>query len=395
MGIRMSDWPSPTGKSRLAGRWTGKRAAALFVLAAALALPVRGDPADDPSAVVVIGGLAPDGALAAATDVVPGQWRLETLAPRAIPSGSSAHPDLDRLARTYQEADFLRCLNRIEHTVNPDQLLELGFRDEAAQAGTLAAACALGAGDEARARDLLRRLAARELVEPQLLRGTTPAFQRLADEERVAAQRRGWVTVDVRSEPDGASIHVNGVKRCPAAPCRVHLLRGEHVMVAHKLGHRPRTLTPAFDGDHAVTFTLDAASAEETRGQLATALGAGADPSAVEIPRATASAFGVGLLVLVWVRDWQVHAAAYQAGSTSMTHVAVDGRGATPRAVAAALHGWRATVESHIQARAERASISRFNEVVFWALGIALAFASFALAFRLHRSKVRHGVAFR
>jgi hypothetical protein len=90
-----------------------------------------------------------------------------------------------------------------------------------------------------------------------------------------------------------------------------------------------------------------------------------------------------------------VHAAAYQAGSNSMTHVALDGRDATPRAVAAALHGWRATVESHTQARAERASISRVNEVVFWVLGVAVAFASFALAFRLHRSKVRHSVAFR
>ena len=58
-------------------------------------------------------------------------------------------------------------------------------------------------------------------------------------------------------------------------------------------------------------------------------------------------------------------------------------------------HGWRATAGSHTQARAERASISRFSEVVFWAWGVAFAFASFALAFRLHRSKVRHSVAFR
>ena len=226
-----------------------------------------------------------------------------------------AQTELDTLARSYREADFLRCLTRVEHALDPDQLLQRGHRAEAAQAGTLAAACALGAGDEARARDLLRRLSVRELVEPRLLRGTTPAFQRLADEERQAAQRRGWVAVDVRSEPDGASIHVNGVERCPAAPCRVHLLRGEHVLVAKKLGHRSRTLTPVLEGDHAVTMKLDPASADETRGQLAAALGAGVDPSAVEIPRAAASAFGVDLLVLVWTRNWQMHAAAYQAGS--------------------------------------------------------------------------------
>jgi hypothetical protein len=367
---------------------------ALLAFVSALGLPTRGDPANDPSAIVVIGGLPPDGALAVADDVVPGQWRLETLLPRAVSTGAS-HEQLDLLARSYQEADFLRCLTRVEQSLDPDQLLQHGHRDAAARAGTLGAACALGAGDEARARDLLRRLAVRELVEPQLLRGTTPGFQRLADEERRAAQRRGWVAVDVRSEPDGAAIHVNGVKRCAAAPCRVHVLRGEHLLVAHKLGHRSRTLTPVLDRDHAVTMTLDPASAEEIRQQLATVLGAGADPSAVEIPRAASSAFGVGLLVLVWVRDWQVHAAAYQAGSRSLTHVAVDGRGAPARAVAAALHGFRAAAQARSEPRAAPERFRGFNQPVFWALGVAVAFASFVAAFRLRRSKTRHGVVFR
>jgi len=236
----------------------------------------------------------------------------------------------------------------------------------------------------------------RELVEPGLLRGTTPAFQRIADEERQAAHRRGWIAVDVRSEPDGAAIHVNGVERCPTAPCRVHVLRGEHVLTAHKLGHRPRTLTPVLEGDHAVTIKLDPASAEETQRQLATALGNGVDPSGVEIPRAAASAFGAGLLVLVWTRNWQVHAAAYETGSATLTHVAVDGHQATPRAVAAALHGWRDATGTHGHARADRVSISMSRELVFWGLGVAVAFACVALAVRAHRSRqVRQGVAFR
>jgi hypothetical protein len=390
MGIFMSDRPSRTGGGHRAGR----RAAVLLAVAAALALPARGVPADDPSAIVVIGGLHPEGALAVADDVVPGQWRLETLLPRAISAGESTD-QLETLARHYRDADFLRCLTHVDQALDPDELLQHGRRDAAARAGTLAAACALGSGDEGRARDLLRQLAARELVEPHLLRGTTPAFQRVADEERQAAHRRGWVAVDVRSEPDGASIHVNGVKRCAAAPCRVHLLRGEHLLVAHKLGHRSRTLTPVLNGDHALTITLDPASADETRQQLATALGAGADPSAVEIPRAAASAFGVGLLVLVWVRDWQVHAAAYQAGSRSLTHVAVDGRGATTRAVAAALHGWRAAPGSQSEVRAARAPMFGLNQPIFWVVGVAVAFASFVPVFRLRRSKVRPGVAFR
>ena len=80
--------------------------------------------------------------------------------------GALARPSSTRWRARYREADFLRCLNRIDHTLDPEHLLQLGHRAEAARAGTLAAACALGAGDEARARDLLRRLSARELVEP-------------------------------------------------------------------------------------------------------------------------------------------------------------------------------------------------------------------------------------
>jgi hypothetical protein len=381
---------SQTGTHRRPGR----QLAGLIAFAAAVAFPARGDPADDPSAVVVIGGIEPEAALAAAGREVPRHWRLETLAPRALSAGSPGD-DLDTLARSYREADFLRCLTRVEHALDPDDLLRSGRRAEAAQAGTLAAACALGAGDEARARDLLRRLSVRELIEPRLLRDTTPAFQRLADEERQAAQRRGWVAVDVRSEPDGASIDVNGIERCAAAPCRVHLLRGEHVLVAKKLGHRSRTLTPVLDADHAVTLKLDPASAEETRGQLAAALGAGADPSGLEIPSATASAFGVDLLVLVWARNWQVHAAAYQAGSSTMTHVALDGQQAAPRAVAAALHGWRAAARTR-DLHADRISISLSRELMVWSLGVAALIACVALGSRWRRSRqVRQGIAFR
>jgi len=368
-------------------------------MASPLGRAAPSDPAEDPSAVVVIGDLEWGGALAAAGLAVPRHWRLETLTPRATPALPRAQ--LDMLARTYREADFLRCLDRVDRALDPDILLERGHRAEAARAGTLAAACALGAGDEGHARDVLRRLSVREMVEPDLLRGTTPSFQRIADEERQAAQRRGWVAVDVRTDPEGAAIHVNGVKRCPAAPCRVHVLRGEHVLVAEKLGQQPRTVTPVIEGDHALTIKLDPASAQETRHQLAAVLGEGMDPSAVDIPRATASAYGVGLLVLVWARDWQVHAAAYQAGSATLTHVAVDGRDeAAPRAIAAALHGWRATLGSQTQARAVPASLSPLSvirefETWSWGVAVAFAFASIALAFRLHRSKVRHGVAVR
>ncbi len=195
-----------------------------------------------------------------------------------------------------------------------------------------------GRGRRAGARALLRRLSARDLVDADVLRQTTPGFQRIAEEERAAAHRRGSVAVEVRTEPEGARVLVNGVARCPVAPCRVHLLRGEHHLIADKLGYRRRVLTPVADADATVRVVLEPASADETRQQLTAALAAGADPSAAEIPRATASAFGAGLLVLVWARQWQVHAAAYHVGGGALTHVAFDGPQAMPRAVAAALH---------------------------------------------------------
>ena len=75
----MSDWPSPTGK-RHRDRAGRRRAAAMLVVGSAMLVPVRGDPADDPSAVVMIGRLHPEGALDAAGVEVPRHWRLEAVA---------------------------------------------------------------------------------------------------------------------------------------------------------------------------------------------------------------------------------------------------------------------------------------------------------------------------
>ena len=344
-----------------------------------------------PSAVVLIGTLAPDGALAAASAQVPSHWRLERLAPQAAVAPASFAADIDVVARAYREADFLRCLAHTEARLEADTLLRLGRHAEAARAGTLGAACALGAGDEREARALLRRLSARDLVDADVLRQTTPAFQRIADEERAAAHLRGSVSVEVRTEPEGARVLVNGIARCPAAPCRVRLLRGEHHLIADKLGYRRRVLTPVADGDATVRVVLEPASADETRQQLTAALAAGADPSAAEIPRATASAFGAGLLVLVWAREWQVHAAAYHVDGGALTHVAFDGPQAMPRAVAAALHGWRVATPG---VSGRRWPLATSRELLFWTVASAVVLGGAALAFVRQRWRgVRRGVA--
>jgi hypothetical protein len=381
----------PVGNGYRIRRGGRSRIVALAALGMFAAGPADAGPPEAASAVVVIGRLPPDGALAAAGGQVPSHWRLERLAPQAVAPPPDLGPEIDSVARAYREADFLRCLAQTEAGLEGDELLRLGQHAEAARAGTLAAACALGSSDEQGARAMLRRLSARELVDREVLRQTTPGFQRIADEERAAAHRRGSVAVEVRTEPEGARVLVNGVARCPASPCRVHLLRGEHHLVADKLGYRRRVVMPVADADATVRVVLEPASADETRQQLTAMLAAGADPSATEISRAVASAFGVGQLVLVWARQWQVHAAAYRAGCGAQTHVAFDGPQATPRAVAAALHGWRVATPP---ARTRRWLPAATRELLFWGAATAVTLGAAATAFIRQRYRgVRRGVA--
>jgi hypothetical protein len=324
--------------------------------------------ADEPAAVVAIGNLPTDHAVDAAAAEIPAHWRLETLVPEAAPPPEPP-TEPDKLARAYLEADFLRCLSEIEHaSLRLDQLLEQGRRPEAARTGTFAAACALGAGDEARARELLRRLLARELMEPAALRRTTPEFQRIAEEERLAGQRRGRVAVEIHTQPEGAQVRVDGIVRCTAAPCLLHLAHGEHALVAEKLGQRPRMMTAAIERDETLTVELEAASADETRRQLDAALGAGTDPSSMEISRCAASALGVGLLVLAWRQKGQVHAMVYRRSGGATTHVALaDGPNGAARAVSAALREWRTEAPP---------TRSMFREPLFWATAVGVAVLS-------------------
>jgi hypothetical protein len=251
----------------------------------------------------------------------------------------------------------------------------------------ISAACSLGAGDEGRARELVRRLLVRELDEPDVLRKTTPDFQRLADDERHIVQRLPRVTVEVRTEPTGASVQVDGALRCQVSPCRLHLLRGEHVVVTDKLGQRQRAVTSMLDADQTLTVALDAAAADEIHRQLALSLGAGADPSGGDIARAAATAYGVGLLALVWRKGGQVHANVFQRSGGALTHVAMDATGPDPaaRAVSAALREWRT----------ETGPRSMIRQPLFWitAGGVALASAA-TMFFLLRPVEPNHGIIF-
>jgi hypothetical protein len=296
--------------------------------------------ANVPAAIVLVGDISADGAVEAARQEMPAAWRITRLTPPA--NGVPAPTDEGgALARAYFDADFLRCLTSLQSSsLDVDRLLERDRREDAARVGTLAAACALGAGDKPRSRELVHRLFVRGLESANTLRQTTPEFQALVDEERTAVRQLSSVTIEVQTNPDRASIHVDGLLRCRNSPCRVHAIRGEHIVTAQLLGRRPRAVTVDLNEDQRLTLALDDAPAEDVRSQLLTALATGTHPTDVEVSQASASAFGARIVVLVWAEQNSIHATAYDRTTDKLSsHVAVDaGPDAVPTAVRAAVH---------------------------------------------------------
>jgi len=298
--------------------------------------------ADVPAAIVLVGDISADGAVDAARQEMPAAWRVTRLATAPAPSGARPlDEESQSVARAYFDADFLRCLTKLQSSsLDVDRLLEKDRRDDAARVGVLAAACALGAGDKPRARELVHRLLVRGLESAATLRQTTPEFQGLVDDERAVVRKLPSVTIEVQTSPDRAAVHVDGQLRCRNSPCRVHTIRGEHIVTADLLGRRPRAVTVELDEDQRLTLALDDAPAEDVRGQLLASLASGTPPTDIEVSQASANAFGSRYVVLVWPEQNSVHATAYDRVTDKISaHVAIDaGPDAVPAAVRAAVH---------------------------------------------------------
>jgi hypothetical protein len=296
--------------------------------------------ADVPAAIVMVGDLPAEGAVDAARQEMPGSWRMTRLAPAAAKRAATVD-ESQAVAQAYYDADFLRCLTKLQSgSLDVDRLLEKDRREDAARVGTLAAACALGAGDQPRSRELVHRLLVRGLESADTLRQTTPEFQALVDDERAVVRRLSSVTIEVQTNPDRASIHVDGILRCRNSPCRVHLIRGEHIVTADQLGRRARSVTVELNEDQRLTLALDDAPAEDVRAQLLAALASGTQPTDIEVSQASANAFGARVVVLVWSESNSVHATAYDRATDKISaHVAIDaGPDAVPAAIRAAVH---------------------------------------------------------
>jgi hypothetical protein len=296
--------------------------------------------AEIPAAIVLVGDISAEGAVGAARQEMPAAWRLTRLTPEA-PSRARTVDESQTVAEAYFDADFLRCLTKLQSgSLDVDRLLEKDRREDAARIGTLAAACALGAGDKPRARELVHRMLVRGLESADTLRQTTPEFQALVDDERAIVRQLSSVTIEVQTTPDRASVHVDGILRCRNSPCRVHAIRGEHIVTAEQLGRRPRSVTVELKEDQRLTLALDDAPAEDVRSQLLAALASGTPPTDIEVSQASANAFGARVVVLVWPEANSVHATAYDRATDKISsHVAIDaGPDAVPAAIRAAVH---------------------------------------------------------
>ncbi len=343
--------------------------------------------AEVPAAIVLVGDLPADGAVDAARQEMSASWRMTRLE-AAAPTRATATDETKAVAQAYFDADFLRCLTKLQSSsLDVDRLLEHDRREEAARVGTLAAACALGAGDQPRARELVHRMLVRGLESAETLRQTTPEFQALVDDERAVVRRLPSVTIEVQTNPDRASIHVDGILRCRNSPCRVHAIRGEHIVTAELLGRRPRSASIEVNEDQRLTLALDDAPAEDVRGQLLAALASGTPPTDIEVSQASSNAFGARVVVLVWSEGNSVHATAYDRATDKISsHVAID---AGPDAVSAAV---RAAVHEERGMSGPRPVV---KQPAFWLAVTGVALLTGTIVLLANRpTEVQHAVVF-
>jgi hypothetical protein len=340
--------------------------------------------------VVAAAGVDGTEALAGARQSGGARWRLEQLAPSPA-STDDGRPDgaWTDLLSLYLEADFQGCLARagdVDGAVR--DLLLHDRRESASRLSVLAAGCAFGAGDRARARALLERLWVLEIDPGRALEGMPADFQSLADEARLVVVGRGRAAVTIESVPPGAEIHVDGsAHRCRAAPCTVGLIPGVHLIAGECLGCARGSLERRIEAPARISVELSPASAAEARDQLTRAMLAGADPGGPALLRLSTLAFDARFVVLCWRTDRVVRAALYDRVQHRVLARASAPAGPTGArsAVASVVDEWRGAAETR----------SLVSQPLFWTVAGGTALAAAVVVFFLTRpTETRHVIAF-
>lgn len=301
-----------------------------------------------------------------AQEVGGASWSVQPITPAAGAGTRGSARELQRLRERYLEADFLGCLATLQQpALRHERLLEAGEASDAGWVGTLGAACAYGAGDEDLAQRLLTPLFSAEIDLAGALRITTPDFQDLAERVRQQTQHESRVTLTVTTSPDTASVTLDGFRACDARPCRFDVFPGEHYITASALGHQDRTIRQVVSEARTTQLSLDRASAEETRTQLAAALVQGTPPDAPEWMESASHAYASRVAVSLYQASDQAVAALYDRGlSRVVARASMNGSDGRQLALRSVVEEWQGIVEP----------TSVFEQPLFWVgAGAALA----------------------
>lgn len=252
--------------------------------------------------VVTVGEVPVQPTLEGAAEAGGANWRGENVTPRAAVPSAAPDAEIDELRASWTDADFSSCLAKARaEALDPARLFKRGHRDAAAAVLVLSAGCALGAGDRELAASFLTRAIHAELDIAPLVGAMTMDIQRVAEELIAAAQRTPRVTLSIQTVPADAVVSIDG-RSCPASPCVMELLPGEHVVVGRRIGHLPRVQPMVVTENETRVLTLDPAAPDMQRQQLEQGLAADLSPADVNVLRTASSAFGTPLLVTAWQR---------------------------------------------------------------------------------------------
>ncbi len=139
--------------------------------------------------------------------------------------------------QAYQETlELDACVDALSDPGTVDAALASGDRGGAARALTYLAACLDARGDAEPAAAVAARLGALGLDVPEAAGGVTPRVETLLSDAVRAAASASRVTFEVRSEPAGARVAIDGLDAHCTTPCERRLIEGDHVVALSRDG---------------------------------------------------------------------------------------------------------------------------------------------------------------
>jgi hypothetical protein len=174
----------------------------------------------------------------------------------------------DARAAYLETLDFATCLELLAPPGLVHDALARSDREPAARVITMRAACHLAAGDEGAAEREADRLAVLGLPIPDLADAISPRAEAMLADAVARVTDVPGVTIEVRSDPAGASVGLDGRAAGCTTPCRLEVAPGEHFVVLALDAHEDGRAVVHTDAP-AVVATLTPSGAERAAQQWA------------------------------------------------------------------------------------------------------------------------------